>query len=252
MLSVCFLPSSRAVLDCFHQDFSQPCWFHPPDVIAIMNNHNKWTCGDSNPGPTGYEPVALTNWATGPHMKADERTRTVNLLITNQLLCQLSHIGVCIFPIACRSKTLFSRSQDDSKGIWTPVTAVKGRCLNRLTMEPCFLFLSLFVFSFLFPVFCTCFLMQKSSPSRARTYNPSVNSRVLYHWAIEDYSFSLRWNCYSFWLYTQNHTLKSFIRGDNSSFLPSWISPRPISISQLHVLPHFHLWPINLVVFKGS
>ena len=26
--------------------------------------------------------------------KADERTRTVNLLITNQLLCQLSHIGV--------------------------------------------------------------------------------------------------------------------------------------------------------------
>ena len=91
-----------------------------------------------------------------------------------------------------------------------------------------------------------------SSPSRARTYNPSVNSRVLYHWAIEDYSFSLRWNCYSFWLYTQNHTLKSFIRGDNSSFLPSWISPRPISISQLHVLPHFHLWPINLVVFKGS
>ena len=25
--------------------------------------------------------------------KADERTRTVNLLITNQLLCQLSHIG---------------------------------------------------------------------------------------------------------------------------------------------------------------
>ncbi|EDM52302.1 hypothetical protein EUBVEN_00021 [Eubacterium ventriosum ATCC 27560] len=37
------------------------------------------------------------------------------------------------------------------------------------------------VFSFLFPVFRTCFLMQKSSPSRARTYNPSVNSRVLYH-----------------------------------------------------------------------
>ena len=225
-------------------------------------------------------------------MKADERTRTVNLLITNQLLCQLSHIGA-LNLIACRSKTSFSRSRcnrlcneninltsmqafvrlmfpsctqslfrenwatsayeflSDSKGIWTPVTAVKGRCLNRLTMEPCFLFLSLFVF-FLFPVFRTCFLMQKSSPSRARTYNPSVNSRVLYHWAIEDYSFSLRWNCYSFWSYTQNHTLKSFIRRDNSSFLPSWISPRPISISQLHVLPHFHLWPINLVVFKGS
>ena len=123
-------------------------------------------------------------------IKADERTRTVNLLITNQLLCQLSHIGIWNL-IACRSKTLFSRSRcnrlydeninltlmqafvrlmfpsctqslfrenwatsayeflSDSKGIWTPVTAVKGRCLNRLTMEPCFLSLSLFVF-FLF------------------------------------------------------------------------------------------------------
>ena len=28
--------------------------------------------------------------------KADKRTRTVNLLITNQLLCQLSHIGIFI------------------------------------------------------------------------------------------------------------------------------------------------------------
>ena len=28
--------------------------------------------------------------------KADDRTRTDNLLITNQLLCQLSHIGVFI------------------------------------------------------------------------------------------------------------------------------------------------------------
>ena len=31
-----------------------------------------------------------------------------------------------------------------------------------------------------------------------------------------------------------------------------WSSPRPISISQLNTLPHLHLWPINLVVFKGS
>ena len=36
---------------------------------------------------------------------------------------------------------------------------------------------------------------------------------------------------------------------DTSSLL--WSSPRPISDSQLHVLPHFHLCPINLVVFKG-
>ena len=33
---------------------------------------------------------------------------------------------------------------------------------------------------------------------------------------------------------------------------PSWLSPRPISDSQLHMLPCFHLCPIYLVVFKGS
>ena len=26
-----------------------------------------WAIRDSNPGPTGYEPVALTNWANGPY-----------------------------------------------------------------------------------------------------------------------------------------------------------------------------------------
>ena len=31
-----------------------------------------------------------------------------------------------------------------------------------------------------------------------------------------------------------------------------WLSPRPISNSQLHALLHFHLCPIYLVVFKGS
>ena len=31
-----------------------------------------------------------------------------------------------------------------------------------------------------------------------------------------------------------------------------WSSPRPISDSQLHMLPCFHLCPIYLVVFKGS
>jgi len=31
-----------------------------------------------------------------------------------------------------------------------------------------------------------------------------------------------------------------------------WLSPRPISIRQLHVSPHFHLEPIYLIVFQGS
>ena len=33
-----------------------------------------------------------------------------------------------------------------------------------------------------------------NSPSRARTYNPTVNSRVLYHWAIEENSIASQ-NC---------------------------------------------------------
>ena len=38
-----------------------------------------------------------------------------------------------------------------------------------------------------------------------------------------------------------------------SSLYPtSWLSPRPISNSQLRTLLHFHLCPIYLVVFKGS
>ena len=36
---------------------------------------------------------------TSKDVKADDRTRTDNLLITNQLLCQLSHIGILIFNV---------------------------------------------------------------------------------------------------------------------------------------------------------
>ena len=44
----------------------------------------------------------------------------------------------------------------------------------------------------LFPSFPFSSYKKKSSPSRARTYNPSVNSRMLYHWAIEDHPCKLR------------------------------------------------------------
>ena len=30
-----------------------------------------WTFRDSNPGPTGYEPVALTSWAKDPYLPGD-------------------------------------------------------------------------------------------------------------------------------------------------------------------------------------
>ena len=58
-------------------------------------------------------------------------------------------------------------------------------------------------------------------------------------------------------LHTEFLLLLSFILQEiTSSFLSLtitfWLSPRPISNSQLHALLHFHLCPIYLVVFKGS
>ena len=42
-------------------------------------------------GHSGIYPFEIFNDVS--NIKADDRTRTDNLLITNQLLCQLSHIG---------------------------------------------------------------------------------------------------------------------------------------------------------------
>ena len=76
-----------------------------------------------------------------------------------------------------------------------------------------------------------------SAPSRARTCNTAVNSRVLYHWAIKACT-----------LYLQNWTPKRAL-GPAKNLR---ISFRPISTCQLNVLPHLHLTPIYLVLFKGS
>ena len=43
-------------------------------------------------GPSGTNPYLI--YKADFQLRADERTRTVNLLITSQLLCQLSHIGI--------------------------------------------------------------------------------------------------------------------------------------------------------------
>ena len=117
--------------------------------------------------------------------KADDRTRTDNLLITNQLLCQLSHIGI----LNC---------QMTPTGFEPVLPPWKGDVLTAWPWGQVF---------------------KISSPSRARTYNPSVNSRVLYHWAIEEYhlvnhgvfvnviTFDLKMQVF-FYLYLQNFTQK--------------------------------------------
>ena len=93
--------------------------------------------------------------------KADGGTRTLNLLITNQLLCQLSHIGISSLVTPTRIELVLPPWKGDVLTAWPRGhKKVPDKTLN--------------------------------SPSRARTYNPSVNSRVLYHWAIEEYlTFSL-------------------------------------------------------------
>ena len=57
---------------------------------------NKWMEVDSNHRSNLQQIYSLSPLATREsiHMPADDRTRTDNLLITNQLLCQLSHIGI--------------------------------------------------------------------------------------------------------------------------------------------------------------
>ena len=47
-----------------------------------------------------------------PYEKADERTRTANLLITNQLLCQLSHIGLHTNCVVLKNGTYRARTCD--------------------------------------------------------------------------------------------------------------------------------------------
>ena len=58
-------------------------------------------------------------------------------------------------------------------------------------------------------------------------------------------SLSFLWNC--------PYTFKTNIQRINhpSSPIPLWLCPRPISNSQLHALPHFHLCPIYSSSSRG-
>ena len=140
--------------------------------------------------------------------------------------------------VADHCLTTWLRRQTDSDENRTRVTAVKGRCLNRLTMGP---------------YFCLCILthlqasvnrflnpLKSSSPSRTRTYDNAVNSRALYRLSYRGIVLNVPSKPH-----IEIHLLPKSTR-------PFWISPRPISSSQLHALLHFHLCPIYLVVFKGS
>ena len=51
-------PSTSAVTGRRSNQLSHRAMF---DIVLITSVYEEWTFGDLNPGPTGYEPVALTN-----------------------------------------------------------------------------------------------------------------------------------------------------------------------------------------------
>ena len=56
-----------------------------------------WTCDLRVMSPTSFQTAPSRDIKLiSQKRKADDRTRTDNLLITNQLLCQLSHIGLAV------------------------------------------------------------------------------------------------------------------------------------------------------------
>ena len=69
--------------------------FEPPKRVAA----------DLQSVPFGHSGIRPYLYIILYREKADDRTRTDNLLITNQLLCQLSHIGI-MEPIGLEPMTL--------------------------------------------------------------------------------------------------------------------------------------------------
>ena len=65
------------------------------DYKSLSCGSRIWTCDLRVMSPTSFQTAPSRDIKLNSHKrKADDRTRTDNLLITNQLLCQLSHIGL--------------------------------------------------------------------------------------------------------------------------------------------------------------
>ena len=65
------------------------------DYKSLSCGSRIWTCDLRVMSPTSFQTAPSRDIKLiSQKRKADDRTRTDNLLITNQLLCQLSHIGL--------------------------------------------------------------------------------------------------------------------------------------------------------------
>ena len=150
------------------------------------------------------------------------------------------------YSIICQTKSRNYFLSNDSYGIWTHVTAVKGRCLNRLTKEPSI--------TLLLP-YSTHLKFSYHTLSQYRTPRVGLEPTTL-RLTAECSTIELSRKIYRKYVivyipskpHTEHYTLHLFF-----VTLPFfWISLRPISSNQLHALLHFHPCPIYLVFFKGS
>src|SRR5699024_11144265 len=131
----------------------------------------------------------------------------------------------------------------------------------RLRIVCCFLSyyigFDIFPVFFVFPVHVIFHMLHKPSPAFHQRILPETTSLF---YRIEIYVSTTKAPERSFSqvlplipmklsVYLQNYIQRI---NHPSSPIPLWLCPRPISNSQLHALPHFHLCPIYLVVFKGS
>jgi hypothetical protein len=141
--------------------------------------------------PTGIEPAIscvtgrhVNRYTTGPY-----KVRWWRMTGSNRR------------PPACKAGALpaeliLRNINGDPYGIRTRVTAVKGRCLNRLTNGPYVwqrrrdsnprTALTIYTLSRGAPWATWVLLYNNGSAGRIRTYDHSVNSRVLYHWATAE------------------------------------------------------------------
>ena len=82
-----------------------------------------------------------------------------------------------------------------------------------------------------------------------RLWQMSVHSTCKWQFYINKKTTNTCWLLLIFHIPSKLHTRNIFF---HPTYHIAWSCPRPISISQLHTLLYFHLWPIYLVVFKGS
>ena len=166
---------------------------------------------------------------------------------------------------------------NDSKGIWTPVTAVKGRCLNRLTMEPkkaprvglepttlrltaecSTIELSRNIF---YPAFQQVFFILEGYTFKTAYTITSIHASTVFFRIIR-FRFASLPSILSCLILLSLEVRSRFALSNDLHTKFLWClrlqkqvfrsNPRPISSSQLRTLLHFHLCPIYLVVFKGS